>query len=175
MHFRNVNQSKKMVIPDNVKTISSGIFRNCINLEYVHIKGPIEIMIKTFFGCYKLKDVILPPTIKYLGPDVFAYCKNIVSINLPDSIYHWDDGVFAMCSNLKHVKLSNNMTYIPIRAFHNCSSLETLVIPSSVTEIGKGAFRNCTILKTLLMISSNKKFRFIGDNAFYGCQFFKYA
>ena len=79
------------------------------------------------------------------------------------------------------------MTEIGEAAFQDCSSLESVTIPESVTEIGEYAFDECSSLPVLDNIryadtylievidkmassfSINNNTRFIGTNAFKGC------
>lgn len=39
-----------------------------------------------FDGCSRLKKVVLPNTITYIGPGAFSMCDSIISINIPESV-----------------------------------------------------------------------------------------
>ena len=103
-------------------------------------------------------------------------------------------GAFRNCFRLSHVSLANSsLTEIPVSAFENCGSWigdgEVLLPPtvkrignrafykfnniteidlSNVTSIGDSAFEDC---HNLINVTTNLLLNYIGDFAFYGCDY----
>lgn len=160
--YMNFNHDTNITIPDGVESISS-------------YGG---------FGFYRVKNVKLPNTLKYLGghwssitkitlPNgleeigyhAFSYTK-LTKIVLPDSVKEIGNGAFVG-SKLKSVKLGKNLTKIGNGAFRSCGNLKKVTIPDNVEEIGTSAFRNCKKLKSVKILSSNV---YIGSNSFRDCK-----
>lgn len=83
---------QSLVVPANVRTIGESAFRDCIFLEKVVFQrsgknGIAGISNRAFYGCTKLKEVVLSDTLMFLGDEVFLDCKNLEIIkNLPKKI-----------------------------------------------------------------------------------------
>lgn len=63
---------KEIIIP-SVKSISNYTFQNCTSL--INIKIPSsknEIGYYAFRGCKLLKKIIFPPSVSYLGSEIFS-------------------------------------------------------------------------------------------------------
>lgn len=84
----------------------------------------------------KVKKVILPDTVTYIGEDAFAQKY---------------DGWTTEFSALEEVVLPTNLKSIGTRAFANLFMLKKVDIPASVTSIGEDAFKNCTALKDITL------------------------
>jgi len=68
-----------------------------------------------FLGCTKLKKVIMPKNLKYIGSSAFKDCKSLTNITIPNGI--------------------TRIGSIGMLAFSGCSSLTTVEIPNSITDI----------------------------------------
>lgn len=84
----------------------------------------------------KIKKVLLPDTVTYIGEDAFAQEY---------------DGWTTEFSALEEVVLPTNLKSIGTRAFANLFMLKKVDIPASVTSIGEDAFQNCTALKDVTL------------------------
>lgn len=137
----------------------------------------------------KIKEVIIPNTVKYIGTKSFQYCCKLSSIIIPNNVKSIGDCAFEGCFALSSIEISNNLTNISNCAFKRCRNLTSIVIPDSVTHIGDEAFSNCTKLTSIdipnsVMHIGNETFSrcirlnpivlpesliHIGDFAFYRC------
>ena len=73
------------------------------------------------FADFRLtKEVILPSSLRVIGPAAFITCSSLENLVLPYKITRIEDGAFV-----------------------NCESLKTITIPGSITEISDDAFYNC--------------------------------
>ena len=117
-------------IPFSVKELGDGIFKECKNLENVHINCNIERLPNSIFAC----------------------CSSLSSFTVPESVKIIGFGAFYQCIHLQSVKLNLGLRIIENRAFDECINLVSLTIPDSIEKIGEDfipCFRNCTNLKEL--------------------------
>lgn len=139
-------------------------------------------------GC-RLREVLLPTTMKIIGYECFCDCTNLCKIDLSQvenvesyafagtqiedvcllRVKSLGRGSFAHCRKLKVVNFGDetvegNLSEIPERAFEDCGI--TQLTTGNVTKIGIYAFLNCCDLKNVEM----HHVHIIGDNAFRGCK-----
>ena len=158
---------KKVVIPDNIKTISTGAFAGCNNLETVTIPEGIEtIEAGTFDYCNSLKTVNLPDSLKEIKREAFKYCKSLESIKIPDGVVSIDEEAFTYCENLKNISLPDSITKIGTRAFSICTNLESVELPKSLKSVSDGLFFMCNNLRS---VNIPEGVTHIGSDAFYQC------
>ena len=148
---------KSINIPMSVESISCLAFGNCKNLTKVYIENGVKkISDAAFNGCTKLKDVVLPNSLKELGDmydswqgGVFSNCSSLQRINIPYGVETIGSSAFYGCTSLSSITIPNSVTAIGGSAFEGCTSLSNITIPNSVTEIGFGyvVFEAGTIIK----------------------------
>lgn len=92
-------------------------------------KAPESMKINT-----KLKKVILPDTVTYIGDNAFE---------------HERDGFNTDYSKLIEIVLPEGLLTIGNYAFSDCRELKKIDIPSTVTNIGEGAFQHCNSMKEI--------------------------
>ena len=138
-----------------------------------------QIAGKGFSGNTKVTSVQLPSTIRFLGVDVFAACRNLKSITLPSGLEVIGDQAFKDCPALTSLSFGNNLSYIGPRAFVGDLSLGKITVdpsnPSYTTDNGAlynkdktvlfaypaGRAGTCTLPSTVVTIQ---------DSAFRGCR-----
>lgn len=78
--FRNCENLKKVIMPDETINIGEGIFSGCSNLEEVRLSEKLQqIPNNAFQGCSSLKKLFIPDSVKRMGYGVFDNCNpNIV-------------------------------------------------------------------------------------------------
>jgi hypothetical protein len=163
--FKVNNYTKKIIITEDVLSISSGAFTSDV-VEEVVINSPITKIDGFFNNCPKLKSVKIPSTVESIKSYSFSYCKALESITIPNGVTKIEDGTFSSCSSLASIDLPDNVTSIGNSAFSYCSSLSSITIPDGVTSIGSSAFYSCTSLTSITIPNSVTS---IGGSAFYGC------
>lgn len=179
-------------IPANVSEIGDNAFGACRYLERVTF--PRESRLKKisdylFSECDRLKTVVLPEQITYIGDEVFSRCTSLEEIDIPEKVSAMGVRVFEECRALKTIRLPEKMTTIPSGifmkcwsltevemsdhvkeigglAFSFCNELEMITIPSELEKIGKQAFIYCASLNKLKFPDTVTK---IGEDAFEGC------
>ncbi|WP_294482099.1 leucine-rich repeat domain-containing protein [uncultured Ruminococcus sp.] len=69
----------EMHIPANVEEICDSAFQGCKCLEKVTIEnGLVTIDQNAFFECIKLKEILLPASLKTIGNAAFRNCESLL-------------------------------------------------------------------------------------------------
>ncbi len=126
-------------------TTIEGLFRNCDNLEWVHIPASVTTLGEAAFSTYggKLSTVIIdhPSALQTIGDDAFSGCTFTYFV-VPSGVTTLSKSAFSVCSQLQEVSIPDAITRIPEAAFWRCTSLNSIIIPENVTDIDDRAFYN---------------------------------
>ena len=87
--------------------------------------------------------VKLPNGLQKIGYCVFEYCDKLKQIVIPGTVKSIGCSAFWNCTALKEVEIMNGVTKLPDDVFAGCSRLEKITVPVSVNSISSTAFRNC--------------------------------
>lgn len=138
-------------IPNGVKDISPGVFRNKDNITSVIIPSSVEnIGSSAFYHCDKLTNVqFLGNGLKIIGESAFSSCDNLVSIAFPTTLTTIGQQAFYDCSKLTGMELPDGLLSIGYAAFYGCSTISKVNIPDSVVSIGSDAYYACRLLRDL--------------------------
>lgn len=103
--FYSATKLVNITIPDSVKTIGVGAFRDC----------------------WKMTKATLPAGLETIPRECFSGCKKLESVNIPDSVTKISYGAFTSCA-LKEINISKNLTVISIPGytFGGCPSAITV-------------------------------------------------
>ena len=128
-----VGAEEEIVIPKEVTRISRNVFsaRTC----------PKNL---------KIRSVLIPEGVTYIGEGAFADCENLEDVELPENLAVIESEAFYRCRHLSHVKLPKELRLLGKRAFQGCSYLKTCEIPKSLTTIQEGVFQDCPSLALFL-------------------------
>ena len=116
---------------------------------------------KAFYGCNKLKKVVLPPSVTYISEQCFTGCSALEEINL-EGITWYGMAALAGCSSLKEIKLAPEQPFFDSSVFSDCGMTE-VEIPEGYTEIGEYMFAGCNNLKRITIPNTVET---IGSRAF---------
>ena len=156
-----------LVIPDEVKVISSFAFAGCRSLFSVSMPaGLAGISDGTFQGCSALQTIEIPDSVTSIGQYAFSGCGSLTSVKIPDGVTRIEDAAFARCSSLQTMVIPESVTSIGASAFSGCTSLQNAVIPGGVSIVDCGVFSGCSSLKTVTI--PDRVVSIKGD-AFKGC------
>ncbi len=89
MTFANCERLKKVTMPlkpFNTYYAAWDAFASCTSLEEVVITAGEEIDEGFFHDCPKLTKVVMPDTVRYIGPTAFINCESLKSIIIPSSV-----------------------------------------------------------------------------------------
>ena len=131
--------------------------------------GVWEIRDREFKGFNKIKKVVLPRTVSYIGQMAFEDCKSLKSINVPAGVKYLD-ATFWGCSSLTEIDLPDGLERIDSFSFANCIKLKKVRLPYTLKIIYEDAFRNCKSLKQIIVPSTTEIHRGgLGFTPFTGC------
>lgn len=132
------------------------------------LEGVTTIRGMAFWGCNKIKKIILPKSLKNIESGAFSMCPMLEKIEFTEGceITSIGDFCFSSCPKLNEIKFPSIET-IPDQCFQD-SSLEKIIIPATVKAIGEGAFSLCKNLKTVIF-EENSQLTCIENHAFYQC------
>ena len=139
---------KSIVIPGNVKVISTSAFLSCRKLASVVIEEGVQsIEYQAFSNCPVLKYVTIPSTVTEIGQNAFTSCDALESVVVNSKTT--GNSMFSFCTALKEVTLGTEVKTVGQHTFDSCSSLETVNILTNELSIEISAFYDCTGLKTV--------------------------
>ena len=196
--FKENEKIKKVVIDNSVKSIGTGAFYSCNNLESVTLLDNSNLKTidsQAFVNCSKLKSIIIPDSVtkinsysfkgcsklksvtfgensnlESIGDSAFSECSTLESISIPDTVKDIKQQAFRECSSLSSVKLPTNDEFKVIEkaTFRDCSITSIIDIPDSVETIGEYAFLRCSKLESI-NFNNTSNLKTINDNAFRYC------
>ena len=128
--FHNFSEMRTITIPSSVTYIEAGTFKECLDLEEIHVADDNEVYMSENGVLYdKTQEAVI------------KYPRNIRTFELPGTIKSIGSFAFYGCL-FTSVEIPENITSIGEYAFGNCYDMNGIMIPSSVTEIGTGAIYN---------------------------------
>ncbi len=140
---RNVNQLKKLIIPDSVTRIRQEAFEACYNLTEVTFgSGLTTIDANVFADCRALKTVnFTGNNLKTIGTDVF-FGTAIERLVLPDSVETL--GSMGYLRQLTYIDLGNVKTLKG--GFQGCTALKEVRLPATLETIETTLFYDCNLI-----------------------------
>lgn len=149
---------KSIIIPKNVKSISSSAFTSKPYLSSITVdkdnpwydsRNDCNAIIETssntlVVGC---KNTVIPQEILVIEDNAFYGCYQIRSITIPKGVTKIGDNAFEGCLNLQYFGIPDSLTQIGDYAFKDTrpSSYLSIKIPKKVKSIGKGVFSYTSI------------------------------
>lgn len=119
-------------------------------------------------GAMNIPDTITYDGIEYqitgIGNRVFNNNSEITSVVLPTTLKYVGPSAFRLCTNLEQVEFNEGLELIDENAFYNCDSLTSLEFPSTLKQIGNYAFYGCTSVESIML---NEGLEIIDNWAFF--------
>ena len=116
-----------VTIPSSVKSIGGEAFKDCVNLQSIHIKGDTVRLIGegAFSGCTSLERIDGQLEINYISNCAFQNCHSLKSIDIVTEIKSIGEMAFWGCTNLEHIgiKLQKAPKSIGHGAFYGCAKM----------------------------------------------------
>ncbi len=100
---------------------------------------------KAFLAQKKLKKVIFPDTIRWIGEKAFTGCANLAEVVFPAGLREIGDDAFSSCGGLTAITFPAGLQRIGEAAFQD-SGLRTLHFPDGNLVIEEWAFIHCLAL-----------------------------
>lgn len=177
-----------VTLPDGLKTLKEGIFRECENLRSIDLpSGLLSIEKEAFYGCGSLTKINLPTAIRQISEGAFYSCSTLTDVSWPDSltiiqknsfyecsklnsvnlpkVQRIEDFAFYRCYSIKSLNLGEELCHLGGYAFERCSSIKSLKLPGSLSTIGSSCFNFCTGIES---VELGDGLQTIGDRMFWG-------
>ena len=91
----------KVIIPDTVTDLGSGVFLGCSSLASADIQANITVLNREmFYGCSLLNNVSLPEALTEIGVLAFGNCRSLEYLEIPATVEVIGDAAFAGCESL---------------------------------------------------------------------------
>lgn len=159
--------SGEVVVPDNIRQIAGGAFRENKNIVNVSLpEGVTEIGNAAFSGCSALRGISAPDSIVKIGKSAFENCLSLESISVPEGVSVIEEKTFSKCRYLESVKLSEKLTAVDNEAFESCYNLKNIVFPDNIRMIGERAFSGCENITEVILPEGTETIR---NEAFSHC------
>lgn len=112
-----------VVLSKDTKKIPDGCFLDC-PLETIELHEGIETIESYAFRGTKLKELVIPSTVKEMGFQVISYCPELKKIEFKN----------GALTEINENSLSLGSTFM-------VENLETLILPENITHIGENEFK----------------------------------
>ena len=117
-------------IPEGIKTIGVGAFKDCSTLTHVSIPSTVTEIQEEAFRNTGLTSVEIKATDssteRSIGNSAFASNSNLATISIPEGFTKISDKAFQNCKSMTEVTISSTMEQINGNVFDDCTSLETV-------------------------------------------------
>lgn len=145
--FYNCLKLKRIVMPASLKKICDSAFCRS-SLEYIRLNKGLEVIEGDAFSYTKLKEIIIPDSVKQIEMWAFGNCNNLKKATLPSKLSNrvpsfgegLDEGIFMECKKLEKVTLPFKLKELPAEIFIGCKSLRRVTLPKSLRVIDGDAF-----------------------------------
>ena len=171
--------AKKVIVPDTVKVIGSGVFWEHNEIEEIVFSDELTTIEDfAFYGCENIKSLKLGGKIQGIGRAAFYNCKNLKEIFIGENVSEIGECALFGCDNVtKFTVDENNKTYSSYNSMlYSKDKTELIYCPATVSgvvklhedleKIATNAFFNCTKITKVI---SNDKLKYIDEYAFYNC------
>ena len=145
---------RHLVIGEGIWQLGDGAFRQCVNLESIHIPSTLILLDDySFWGCSRLQKItVADGNTKYDSRD---NCNAIISTQ--------DSRLVKGCQT---TRIPAGVTQIGRAAFIGQQSIYEMKIPKGIERICACAFKECINLSS---VSLPQSLRTIDASAFWGC------
>ena len=154
--------SSSYTTKSNCKTIDNIAFSGS-NLAEITLNDGLLSINSTAFQLTKIKSIIIPDSVNFLGTWIFNYCSNLNNITLSRQITSLPDSTFANCGFIQF-NVPSTVTSIGPSCFQNNQKLELIILPANLQSLGGGAFSGCP--KTLVIQFPDDSKYSISNNIF---------
>ncbi|QTE74398.1 leucine-rich repeat domain-containing protein [Clostridiales bacterium FE2010] len=95
-----------------ITSLAEDAFFGCTKLKKVVIPSTVkELGVCALSCCYSLKDLTIPHGVTTIKGQTFMYNIDMRSISIPSTVKKIGDGVFNYCDQLKYVRISRGNSY----------------------------------------------------------------
>ncbi|BES64964.1 hypothetical protein SANA_14030 [Gottschalkiaceae bacterium SANA] len=157
-----------IVIPDSIKVIEQGAFKNARAITSIDIPNSVvSVEPQAFMGAWKAESLHISESMTRIQDFSFAECFNLKNVVIPDNIVSIGEGAFQLCNRLVGIEIPDSVTRIAISAFEGCDDLQSFTFPAGITSVSSKVLKGCT---ELTEINLPEGVTGIGQYAFFYCR-----
>lgn len=139
---------------EGVSSIASGYLYGFSTMESAIILAPLDALPSaTFQECIRLKEVILPDTLREIGSSCFGVCTSLEDIALPDGVELIGSAAFSR-SGIREIVMPSDLKTLSTAVFEGCAELQNIILNEGLKEVGHNAFNGCKELRVLIFPDS---------------------
>ena len=102
--FSYCSSLEKVVLPEGLQTIQSGVFQGCTGLKEITIPQSVREMGQSVFdGCTSLKEVVLPAAMPYILHWLLQNCRSLERLTIGEGLKNIGISAIDGCSSLRHI------------------------------------------------------------------------
>ena len=139
-------------IPEGIKTIGVGAFKDCPTLTHVSIPSTVTEIKQDAFRNTGLTSVEIEADSsveRSIGDSAFASNGSLATISIPEGFTKISDKAFYKCSSITEVIIPSTVEEMWNNVFEECSSLVTVTFEGDTVFKGSSIFKNCTALENV--------------------------
>ena len=154
---------QKVFLPENIKIIEKGTFRECSGLRSVTWNCTCDVIpANCFFECSNLTHFDFSVITKI---EEYSFSRSgLQEVSFPENIKIIEEGAFRECSGLRSVTWHCTCDVIPANCFSECSNLTNFDF-SNIKKIGRYAFWESGLQEICLP----KSIEILEEGTFSGC------
>lgn len=103
-------------------------------------EGIQSVGVSAFYGFGKVKEVILPQSLRFIDTCAFGDCFKLTSIVIPEGTLSVGQNAFDACFYMENVSLPSTLLRIEENAFSSCDEMTSIVLPEGLEFLGEAAF-----------------------------------
>ena len=135
--FRNCRNLKEITLPNNIKTIGDGAFKESV-IKHIRWPSNTKFIPKECFAYSSIKKVENIKNVERIGEKAFQFCTGLYQFDIPNTVSTVGKYAFSH-SAIKKCKWSSLSKTIPEECFSN-SSLQQIINIEHITNIKSQAF-----------------------------------
>lgn len=152
-------------LPEKLVSLENNVFDGCTALSLSTVPDHVTAIGDYAFRNTGTTNFIFPDSVKHLGQDAFAGCKNLVSVRI-SALTYMAVHTFSGCTSLLKAELAEGVQLLASDTFYNCTALEEVSIPSTLKDLYTYTFYNC---QNLRMTELPRNLRTLAGYVFYNC------
>lgn len=146
---------RKIELPESLRTLGEGTFRECVGLESIAIPSKVKKLPKfLFYWCEGLREVKLPSALTVIERGCFGFCRSLESVSFPAGIKNIGMNAFSCCESLTEIVLPASLTELESYAFSDCRNLKRITFPKNSSLLGELILSGCDNLESISELSA---------------------
>lgn len=146
LRYPSAKKSKSYTVPNGIKTVAAGAFRDCIYLETVSLSGVESIGDGAFYGCVSLYDLNVPD-VRSLGRASFYGCASLEEVSFSAVLTAIGNNAFGACSYLGIADFAGDAPVAERGIFEGCGSNFTVLIGKDSGGFGEDTWLGYPVIR----------------------------